>query len=358
MSLRFHWSLSQAGDPWRRAQATESMAGVLSLQPQIELCRIAERNGIESMLMAFSFARPDPLILATAIGAATEKMIFLVACRSGIFSPTAFVQQVNTFSSLTRGRIAINIVVGHSPHEQAYYGDFLGHDERYQRTEEFLDVCAAFWRMEGPVNFTGRYYRVEGGKLNTPFLSPHRQSPEIYLGGNSEQAERLAIKHASCLFRYPDAPSEIGQRAALILAAGKEIGLRVAILGRSSRDEALAAASELVDIAREKAQNSRRDFVGKTDSIAFRSTLDLSDRSEWPTPFLWTGMVPYMGEACLVGSADDIAAALLEYRDAGITQFLLSGWPDLEQVEFFGRDILPRVRALEEQHPAMSCAQT
>src|SRR6185436_18381661 len=89
MPSRFHWSLSQAGDPWRRAQATENMAGVLNLQPQIELCRHAERNGIESMLMAFSFARPDPLILATAIGAATEKIVFLVACRSGIFSPTA-----------------------------------------------------------------------------------------------------------------------------------------------------------------------------------------------------------------------------------------------------------------------------
>src|SRR4051812_4136230 len=131
MSLRFHWSLSQAGDPWRRVQAPETTAGVLSLQPQIDLCRAAERNGIESMLMAFGFARPDPLILATAIGAATEKMVFLVAVRSGIFSPTAFVQQVNTFSTLTAGRIAINVVVGHSPHEQAYYGDFLGHDERY-----------------------------------------------------------------------------------------------------------------------------------------------------------------------------------------------------------------------------------
>jgi alkanesulfonate monooxygenase len=347
MPARFHWSLSQAGDPWRRAQATAAMAGVLNLQAQIELCRHAEQNGIESMLMAFSFARPDPLILATAIGAATEKIVFLVACRSGIFSPTAFVQQVNTFSSLTNGRIAINVVVGHSPHEQAYYGDFLGHDERYQRTEEFLDVCAGFWRQDGPVDFVGRHYRIEGGKLNTPFVSPYRPAPEIYLGGNSEQAEKLAIKHASCLFRYPDAPREIGERAQPLLAAGKEIGLRVAVLGRPTRDEALAAARELVEIAREKAQNSRREFVGRTDSVAFRSTLDLSDRSEWVTPFLWTGMVPYMGEACLVGSADDIAAALLEYREAGVTQFLLSGWPDLEQIEFFGREILPRVRALE-----------
>jgi alkanesulfonate monooxygenase len=324
------------------------MSGVPNFAAQVELCRAAERNGIESMLMAFSFARPDPLLLSMALGAATESMIFLVACRSGITSPTAFVQQVNTFSALTQGRIAINIVAGHSPHEQAYYGDFLEHDERYARTEEFLDVCAAFWRREGPVNYAGRYYRVEGGKLNTPFVSPRRAAPEIYLGGNSAQAEALAIKHASCLFRYPDVPREVGGRAAAVLAAGKEIGLRVAMLCRPSRAEAVAAAAQLAEIAREKAQNNRREFVGKTDSVAFRSTLDLSDRAEWPAPFLWTGMVPYMGEACLCGSPDDIAAAILEYRDAGVTQFLLSGWPDIEQIELFGREVLPRVRALEQ----------
>ena len=349
MPLRFHWSLSQAGDPWRRAQATDKMSGVLDLQAQIELCRRAERNGIESMLMAFSFTRPDPLLLATAIGAATEKIAFLVACRSGIFSPTAFVQQINTLSVLTNGRVAINIVAGHSPHEQAYYGDFLAHDERYERTEEFLDVCAAFWRRDGPVDFAGRYYRIVAGKLNTPFVAPHRQTPEIYLGGNSEQAENLAIKHAACLFRYPATPAEMALHAQPLLAAGKELGLRVAMLGRPTREEALQATRELTEVAREKAQTNRREFVGRTDSVAFRSTLDLADRSEWATPFLWTGMVPFLGEACLVGSADDIAAALLEYRDAGVTQFLLSGWPDPEEIEFFGREVLPRVRALEQE---------
>ncbi len=348
MPLRFHWSLSQAGDPWRRSQATTAMAGMLSLEAQLALCRAAERNGVESMLMAFGFTRPDPLILSTAIGAATESIVFLVACRSGVMSPTAFVQQVNTLSALTNGRVAINVVAGHSPHEQAYYGDFLAHDERYERTEEFLDVCAAFWRRDGPVDFAGKHYRIAEGRLNTGFVSPRRPAPEIYLGGNSEQAERLAIKHASCLLRYPEAPERMRERARPLLDAGKEVGLRVAVLCRPTREEALQAARELVEIAREKAQSNRREFVRRTESVAFRSTLDLAESTEWVTPCLWTGMVPYMGEACLVGSPDDLAGAFLEYRDAGVTQFLLSGWPDLEELERFGREVLPRVRDREQ----------
>ncbi len=87
----------------------------------------------------------------------------------------------------------------------------------------------------------------------------------------------------------------------------------------------------------------------KTDSVAFRLTLKLAeeDESKWLTPTLGAGLVPYFGEACLVGAADDIAAALIEFKRVGITQFLFSGWPDQEEMSFFGREILPRVRELE-----------
>jgi alkanesulfonate monooxygenase len=59
--------------------------------------------------------------------------------------------------------------------------------------------------------------------------------------------------------------------------------------------------------------------------------------------------VPYLGapSIALVGSPDEIAAALEEYRAAGVTQFLFMGYPDLEQMSFFGAEILPRVRERE-----------
>jgi alkanesulfonate monooxygenase len=349
VALRFHWSLSQAGDPWRKTQSTAAQSGLPDLPATIDFCRCAERNGIESLLVAFSFARPDPLVLAAALGAATESIIFLVAGRPGVFSPPVFVQQVNTIAALTGGRIHVNFIVGHSPHEHAYYGDFLPHDERYRRAAEFLDVCAALWLRETDVRYEGAYYRVEGGGLGTPFISGNgATAPEIFLGGNSQQAEELAIRHADCLLRYPDTPEKLRPIAERLAAGGTELGLRVAVLARPTREEALAAAASLREIADEKAQSARRDFVSRTDSVAFRSTLELADGdSQWLRPYLWTGTVPYFGEACLVGSAEDIVAALFEYREAGVTQFLLSGWPDEAEMEFFGREILPRVRARE-----------
>ena len=159
--LRFHWSLSQAGDKLRRAQATTRMSGLFDLEQQIQVCRHAENNGIESMLMAIGFTRPDPLQLAIAIGLQTEKIKFMVACRSGLISPTFYVQQLNTASALLPGRMLLNIVCGHTPHEMRYYGDFLDHDERYRRTGEFLAVCRGLWERKFPYSFNGEYYKIE-----------------------------------------------------------------------------------------------------------------------------------------------------------------------------------------------------
>src|SRR4051794_21429282 len=103
-ALRFHWSLSQAGNPFRRAERRETMSGLPDLNAQLALCRAAERNGIDSVLMAIGSVRPDPLALSVALGRATERIAFMIACRSGLISPTLFVQQINTVSALLGGR--------------------------------------------------------------------------------------------------------------------------------------------------------------------------------------------------------------------------------------------------------------
>ncbi|MCH8962559.1 MAG: LLM class flavin-dependent oxidoreductase [Bacteroidetes bacterium] len=122
--------MSSAGEKWRGSKARAAQSGIPDLEAHVQFCRHAEACGIETLLTAFGFHRSDPIALASALGMVTEKMVFMVAVRSGIFSPTVFVQQVNTVSAITNGRICINVVGGHTPKEQRAYGDFLAHDER------------------------------------------------------------------------------------------------------------------------------------------------------------------------------------------------------------------------------------
>jgi alkanesulfonate monooxygenase len=343
--------MSSVGEKLRGATARAAQSGIPDFDAYVEFCRQAEECGIESLLTAFGFHRPDPIVMAAALGMMTTRIKFMVAVRSGIMSPTAFVQQVNSVSALTNGRICLNVVAGHTPREQAFYGDFLSHDERYDRTDEFLTVCRAFWQGDGDVNFTGEYYRIENGRLNTPFVAPDRTSPEIFLGGGSTQAEALAIKHADCWWRLPDSPERLGPRIRPILEAGTEVGLLISLLARPTREQALRDAYAMIESLGSAPRKTHKEFEQKSDSVAFKSSFALAEatESDWLTPTLWTGAVPLLGAVALalVGSADEVADAMIEYKQIGVSQFLLMGWPDLEEMTFFARAVLPRVRERE-----------
>ena len=265
MALRFHWSMSSAGARLKGAKARAAISGVPDIQAHIDFCKLAEECGIDSLLTAIGFHRPDPIALAAALGMVTTKIKFMVACRSGIFSPTAFVQQVNTISALTQGRICLNFVAGHTPAELNAYGDFLTHDERYARSDEFLSVCRAFWSGSGEVNFQGKHYQISNGKINIPFVSDERTAPEIYVGGNSDSAQELAIKHADCLWRLPDTPERVGSIIRPVLESGKEAGLLVSILARPTRQEAIKAAYEMIASLGSEPLEVHKQFVQKSD---------------------------------------------------------------------------------------------
>ena len=142
--LRFHWRLPTGGEraPASRAQLTSAPeSGLPDLAAQVPFSQAAEALGIDSLLIDFGWSKPDPILLATALGLATSKVRFIIAHRSGLMGPVTFVQQLNTLSALIGDRFSLNIVAGHSPDEQRGYGDFLSHDDRYARTDEYLHVC-------------------------------------------------------------------------------------------------------------------------------------------------------------------------------------------------------------------------
>lgn len=352
--LRFHWRLPYAGETSGLAMADQSSAPVIGLpdpELQAKFCRYAEESGIDSLLVDFGFAKPDPMLLAAVLGRETEKVKFILAYRSGLFSPAMFVQQINTLSALIQGRILLNIVAGYSPEEQRAYGDFLSHDERYERTEEFLAICRLFWDCNGDVNYRGKHYCIEKGSLKTPFVSPERRFPEIMIGGGSSAAQRLALRQGTCWMQMADAPDKIQQNCRGALAKGIEVGLRVCLIARPTREEAVRAANALSsenDYYRKLAGNSQ--FFARTDSVSFKNAYQLGD-AEWLTPTLWTGAVRVQGPTAiaLVGTPEEIASAILDYKKIGISQFIFSGWPKLDEMVYFGQAVLPLIRQKEQQ---------
>jgi alkanesulfonate monooxygenase len=351
--LKFHWRLLQGGETLGATRATgasQRATGLPDLEHQIEFCRQAEASGITGLLTDVGASKPDPILLAAGLGLAVERIEFIVAYRSGLTLPTTFVQQLNTLSALVNGRVSLNIVAGHSPVEQRYYGDYLAHHERYARTEEFLAICHAFWKNSGPVNFSGKYYRIEEGKLNTPFTSPHRSFPELFIAGGSDEARSLAISQGTLWMRLADTPENLKESIAPVLAAEKEVGLRMSIIARPTREEAVRAAYQLLAALEPSMQDRENEarFMIKSDSVSINATYALAEK-EWLNHYLWTGAIRTHGApaVALVGSFEEVASALIDYTSIGVTQFILSGWPKLDEMILFGKEVLPRVRKLQ-----------
>src|SRR6185369_7221864 len=86
----------------------------------------------------------------------------------------------------------------------------------------------------------------------------------------------------------------------------------------------------------------------KDDSQMYREGKSVKDDAHWLTNNLWTGLVPHYGPVwtTLLGSPREIADALLEYERLGVTEFIISGRPELDTVDTFGREVLPLVQGM------------
>jgi alkanesulfonate monooxygenase len=362
--LRFHWMLPEGGGAamktpeesarFRIEKALEhSPASRPDLAGWERFARAAEPAGIESVLISFSRYEPDPMFVSCALGGSVEKLKFIVAYRSGLAQPTTFVQQFNTLSALVKGRVALNLVAGSSRAEQHAYGDFLEHDERYARAEEFLEVCHSFWRdPTARIDFQGRFYRVEQGHFHTPFFGHDRTTPEIYISGHSRAAEKLAHSHGTCWLRCAEDPETLEPIVAQSRAAGVEVGLRLCILCRPTREEAIAVGESLIPHCEAGMSSKTRDK--RDDSTMYRNAAQQKDAFIGRS--LWTGLVSLCGPVwtTLLGTPREIADLLLEYKRVGVSQFILSGWPEVDEVTRFGREVLPLIREGEQRLLAFS----
>ena len=355
--MRFHWRLVQGGesenDLLSSQKRDERKLALPELDKQIDFCKTAEKLVIDSLLVDINYAKPDPILHATALACHCQKIKFIVAVRSGLLSPTLLTQQVNTFSYLNKGRILLNVVAGHSPKEQKYYGDFLPHDERYSRTEEFMEICNSFWKRNGEVNFSGKYFKVSNGVLKTHFYEKGPGAPYIFIAGGSAAARDLAGRQGNCWIQLANTPDAISASVSTVLNTGLDIGIRLCVIARQTSDEARSFAAKLIE-AKEavlKEKKWQKNYIKESDSESINKIHQLAD-AEWLTDTLWTGAVRFYGAPCiaLVGSYDEVADAFLDYKKVGVTEFILAGWPKLNEMCIFGEEVLPRIREKEKNY--------
>jgi alkanesulfonate monooxygenase len=358
MSAKFFWFLPTNGDS--RSIVGASHASAHHMIPDgyraptrrylAEIARAADRLGFEGVLTPTGTHCEDAWLTASALLAETERLKFLVAFRPGLVPPTLAAQQTATLQRFSEGRVLLNVVSGGDDNEQRRFGDWLSHDERYARTGEFLTIVNSIWRQES-LDFSGEHYRVADARVS----EPPNPLPQIYFGGSSPAALPIAAEHVDVYLTWGEPPqaaaAKINKVRELAEARGRNVrfGIRLHTISRDTSAAAWAVADELVreltpdQIAKATALHSSSESEGQRRMTELHG--GRIDRLEI-YPNLWAGVGLVRGGAgtALVGSHHEVANLIWEYHSLGFDEFILSGYPHLEEAYWFAEGVLPILR--------------
>jgi alkanesulfonate monooxygenase len=349
VSLEFLWYIPNTVEAGHRGDDETNQW--TSLEVSAELARSAEEHGWGGALIGTGWGRPDTFTLATSLAARTTRFKPLIATRPGYWHPAHFASAAATLDQLSQGRVLVNIVSGQD--NLAAYGDAEGDQaERYARTSEFMQIVRRLWTEEG-VTFRGRYFTVEGSTVSP---RPYGRHPRLYFGGASAAAEQVSATEADVQLFWGEPLDGVAERIdrlkALAQSLGRslaplEFGLRITTLVRDTTEEAWRdAEAKVTQMAASSGKNlndgHHRRAVGQA------RLLDLAERGEVLDSCLFTTPGKFGAGGAwttwLVGSHDEVAAALRKYQDLGITHFVLSDTPYLHEVVRVGDQLLSRLR--------------
>jgi alkanesulfonate monooxygenase len=330
---------------------------------------IHENGGFDRVLLAFHSTSPESILVGQHVTAITRNLKLMIAHRPGFTAPTLAARQLATLDHLSDGRVSVHIITGGNDQELAQDGDHLTKDERYARTSEYLDIVRQEWTSAKPFDYAGKFYRVTGA-----FSEVKPQGPDgipIYFGGSSDAAVAVAGKHADIYALWGETYAQVAEtirriRAAAaphgrsprfslslrpILADTEEAAWAKAdgILQRAKALRASASGERLININARQGSNPPPNEGSRRLLAAAAQGARLDKR-------LWTEIAALTGAAgnstSLVGTPDQVAEAMLDYYDLGVSTFLIRGFDPLEDAFHYGRDLLPRVRALVAKRDA------
>ncbi len=349
--LDVHWFLPTGGDSrdvLPSGPASHRRAPDIGYLAQI--AKACDELGYGAVLTPCGTGCEDAWLTTAALLPLTRRLKFLVAFRPTLLSPTLAAQMASTYQRISGGRLKINIVTGAEQTELARFGVWDDKNTRYERTAEFIEVMKAAWTST-PASYAGNHYRVEGAttrEIPDPI-------PEIYFGGASAAAETVAAEHVDVYLAWGEPLAMVVDRLNRVRAHAESVGrslrfgIRFHVIARPTAAEAWAEADRLeAGMAPDAIAAAQADFA-VTQSEGQRRQASLaagsSGRKEI-APNLWAGIGMVRGGVgtALVGSYVDVADRIGEYHNLGFDEFIVSGYPHLEEAYWFGEGVLPVLR--------------
>lgn len=161
----------------------------------------------------------DPTLLLPLLAHETSHLGFIVTFSTTYFEPFLTAKLFSSLDHFTRGRIGWNIVTSYlQSAARNGLGELLEHDQRYDKAEEYMDVCYKLWEKSWDedalvydqntdtlvdpnrvhlINHKGPYYEVAGPHMCTP---TRQRTPYLVQAGQSTRGYEFSCKHAEAMF--------------------------------------------------------------------------------------------------------------------------------------------------------------
>jgi dimethylsulfone monooxygenase len=328
----------------------------------IKLAQIAERSGFDYALSQIRFTagygaeyQHESVSFSHALLAATQKLKVIAAILPGPWNPTLAAKQIATINHLTKGRVAVNIVSGWFRGEFTAIGEpWLDHDERYRRSEEFIRSLRGIWTQES-FSFRGDFYRFNEYSLKPKPIEP---LPEIFQGGSSRAARDMASRVSDWYFTNGNTVENIKKQIDDIKAKAAanghsvKIGVNAFAIARSTEAEAKVVLNDIIEHADPDAVKAFHHEVQNAGAAS-------PEREGNWAKSTFEDLVQYNDgfRSNLIGTPQQIAERIIAFKEVGVDLILLGFLHFQEEVEFFGKHVIPLVRKLEAaRQPAAAVA--
>ena len=319
--------------------------------------RAHEAAGFDRALIAFHATSPESILIAAHGAALTTRLGFMIAHRPGFTAPTLAARQFATLDQLTRGRVAVHIITGGSDDELRQDGDYFDKEQRYERTEEYVGILRRIWTSDQPFDHEGRYYRFERGYSEVKcFQQPHIP---VYFGGASDAAVAVAGKHADIYALWGETLAQVRELTSRVRGAaarhGRTVRFSLSLRPIIAETEEKSWAKADAILARARALIEKTGFKRSEEpaNAGSRRLLQAAAQGSRLDKRLWTEIAALTGakgnSTSLVGTPEQVAEALLDYHDLGITTFLIRGFDPTEDALDYGRELIPLTRKLIER---------
>jgi len=321
----------------------------------VRLAQTAEKAGFDYALTQIRFTagynaenQHESVSFSHGILAKTERLKVIAAILPGPWKPALAAKQLATIDHLTNGRIAINVVSGWFRGEFDAIGEeWPEHDERYARSEEFIRSLKGVWTQNN-FSFDGKYYQFKDYTLSPkPLQKPHI---EIFQGGSSRAARDMASRVSDWYFTNGNTPEELKKQIDDIREKAKannhsvKIGVNTFVIARDTEEEAQAVLKEIIAKANVQAVKSFGEATREAGAASKEG------EGNWAKS-TFEDLVQYNDgfRTNLIGTPQQIAERIIELKKVGV-DLILSGFLHfIEEVEYFGKKVLPLVRELEAQ---------